>query len=215
VSEPQDVMVGAAGSLPGDVHKLWRTRNPKGYHLEYGFSCIGYEIAGGLWIKMAAPEREVYVLIGDGSYIMMAQEITTSIQEGYKLNIILIDNRGFASIGGLSRACGNEGMGTEYVYKGKGSRRGAPIELDFVANAVSLGAIACRVHTREELRAAVIAMKDHTRTSVVVIETDYSQRVSGYGSWWDVPIAEVSESDTVREAYVHYSEAKRKKKTFL
>ena len=215
VSGPQDVMVGAAGSLPGDVHKLWRSRNPKGYHLEYGFSCMGYEIAGGLGVKMAAPEREIYVLIGDGSYLMMAQEITTSIQEGYKLNIVLIDNHGFASIGGLSRACGNEGMGTEYIYKGKGSQSRAPIELDFVANAASLGAIACRVHTREELRTAVIAMKSHARTSVVVVETDYSQRVSGYGSWWDVPIAEISEFDQVKAAYVHYSEAKKKKKTFL
>src|SRR5271163_2328102 len=117
ISEARDVMVCAAGSLPGDLHKLWRTREPGGYHMEYGYSCMGYEIAGGLGIKMAASEREVYVLIGDGSYLMMAQEIVTSLQEGYKLNVVLLDNHGFSSIGGLSRACGNEGMGTNYRYR--------------------------------------------------------------------------------------------------
>ena len=117
VSGPKDVVICAAGSLPGDLHKLWRTRDPKGYHLEYGYSCMGYEIAGGLGAKMAAPEREIYVMVGDGSYLMMAQEISTAIQEGFKLNIVLLDNHGFASIGGLSRACGNQGMGTEYRYR--------------------------------------------------------------------------------------------------
>ena len=109
-----DVMVCAAGSMPGDLHKLWRTHQPGGYHMEYGYSCMGYEIAGGLGIKMADPQRDVYVLVGDGSYLMMAQEIVTSLQEGYKLNIVLLDNHGFSSIGGLSRSCGNDGMGTEY-----------------------------------------------------------------------------------------------------
>src|SRR6202171_5921669 len=113
VSEVRDVLVCAAGSLPGDLHKLWRTRDSKGYHMEYGYSCMGYEIAGGMGVKMAAPEREVYVMVGDGSYLMMAQEIVTAVQEGYKLNIIVLDNHGFSSIGGLSRACGNRGMGTE------------------------------------------------------------------------------------------------------
>src|SRR5262249_32403294 len=110
VSQPRDVIVCAAGSLPGDLHKLWRARDPKGYHLEYGYSTMGYEIAGGLGIKMADPEREVYVMVGDGSYLMMAQEIVTSIQEGYKLNIVVLDNHGFSSIGGLSRACGSGGF---------------------------------------------------------------------------------------------------------
>jgi 3D-(3,5/4)-trihydroxycyclohexane-1,2-dione acylhydrolase (decyclizing) len=151
ISGEKDVVVGAAGSLPGDLHKLWRTRDPKGYHLEYGYSCMGYEIAGGLGIKMAAPEREVYVMVGDGSYLMMAQEITTSIQEGYKLNIILLDNHGYSSIGGLSRGCGNQGMGTEYLYREDGGKRGKTIDLDFAANAESLGALAYRARTRDEL----------------------------------------------------------------
>src|SRR5207245_9462603 len=109
-SQPQDVVVCAAGSLPGDLHKLWRTRDPKGYHLEYGYSCMGYEIAGGLGVKMADPSREVYVMVGDGSYLMMSSEIVTSLQEGFKLNIVLLDNHGFGSIGGLSQAVGAEGL---------------------------------------------------------------------------------------------------------
>ncbi len=139
VSAARDVVVCAAGSLPGDLHKLWRTRDPKGYHVEYGYSCMGYEIAGGLGVKMAAPDRDVYVLVGDGSYLMMAQEIVTSLQENYKLNIILLDNHGFSSIGGLSRASGNRGMGTEYRYRRNGKLEGDPIRVDFVANAKSSG----------------------------------------------------------------------------
>ena len=215
ISGPRDVVVCAAGSLPGDLHKLWRTRDPKGYHLEYGYSCMGYEIAGGLGIKMAAPDREVYVMVGDGSYLMMAQEIVTAVQEGYKLNIILLDNHGFSSIGGLTRACGNSGMGTEYRYRHEGKLGGKVIEIDFVANAASLGAYAVRAKTREELEAALIEAGKQPRTSVVVVETDYSQRVPGYESWWDVPIAEVSEVDSVEAAREKYSEAKKKEKYFL
>lgn len=214
ISGPKDVVVCAAGSLPGDLHKLWRARDPKGYHLEYGYSCMGYEIAGGLGVKMAAPDREVYVMVGDGSYLMMAQEIVTSLQERYKLNIVLLDNHGFASIGGLSRACGNSGMGTEYRYRdGKGS--GDVINIDFVANAASLGACAVRARTREELEKALIEARKQTRTSVVVVETDYNQRVAGYESWWDVPIAEVSEVESVTAAYRNYAEEKKKERTFL
>ena len=215
VSGPKDVLVCAAGSLPGDLHKLWRTRDPKGYHMEYGFSCMGYEIAGGLGAKMADPEREIYVMVGDGSYLMMAQEIATSLQEGCKLNIVLLDNHGFSSIGGLSRACGNQGMGTEYRYRKNGKLSGNNIEIDFVANAASLGAYAVRVKTTEELERALIEARKQTRTSVVVIETDYGERVSGYESWWDVPIAEVSEIESVRATYKNYSEQKKKEKYFL
>ncbi len=214
VSEARDVVVCAAGSLPGDLHKLWRTRDPKGYHMEYGYSCMGYEIAGGLGVKMAAPDREVFVMIGDGSYLMMAQEIVTSLQEGYKINIVLIDNHGFSSIGGLTRACGNRGMGTEYRYRKDGQLEGESIPVDFVANAKSLGAGAVKVQTRDELRQALVAARKSSKTSVVVIETDYSQRVSGYESWWDVPIAEVSEIESVRAARVKYVEAKKKERLF-
>lgn len=214
VSGPRDVVVCAAGSLPGDLHKLWRTRDPKGYHLEYGYSCMGYEISGGLGVKMAAPDREVYVMVGDGSYLMMAQEIVTSLQEGYKLNIVVLDNHGFSSIGGLSRACGNRGMGTEYRYRRNGQLAGDPIPVDFVANASSLGADAVRAHTRDDLRKALLDARKSSRTSVVVIETAYSQRVPGYESWWDVPIAEVSEVKTVQDARAKYVEARKKERVF-
>jgi 3D-(3,5/4)-trihydroxycyclohexane-1,2-dione acylhydrolase (decyclizing) len=215
ISGPKDVVVCAAGSLPGDLHKLWRTRDPKGYHLEYGYSCMGYEIAGGLGVKMAAPDREVYVMVGDGSYLMMAQEIVTALQEGCKLNIILLDNHGFSSIGGLTRACGNSGMGTEYRYRDEGRLGGEVIEIDFVANATSLGAYATRAKTREELEVALVEARKQPRTSVVVVETDYSQRVPGYESWWDVPIAEVSEVASVNAAHEKYAEARKKEKHFL
>ena len=214
VSAARDVLVCAAGSLPGDLHKLWRTRDPKGYHLEYGYSCMGYEISGGLGVKMAAPDREVYVMVGDGSYLMMAQEIVTSLQEGYKLNIIVLDNHGFSSIGGLSRACGNQGMGTEYRYRRSGKLNGEMITVDFAANAKSLGADVVRANTRDDFRQALIDARKNSKTSVVVIETAYSQRVPGYESWWDVPIAEVSEIKSVQEARAKYVEARKKQRAF-
>jgi len=214
VSGPRDVVVCAAGSLPGDLHKLWRTRDPKGYHLEYGYSCMGYEIAGGLGVKMAAPDREVYVMVGDASYLMMAQEIVTSLQEGYKLNLVLLDNHGFASIGGLSRSCGNQGMGTEYRYRRNGKLDGDLINVDFVANAASLGAHAVRAKSRDDLRKTLIEARQQRQTSVVVIETAYDERVPGYESWWDVPIAEVSQSESVRAARTKYMQARTKQRAF-
>jgi 3D-(3,5/4)-trihydroxycyclohexane-1,2-dione acylhydrolase (decyclizing) len=214
-SEASDIVVCAAGSLPGDLHKLWRTRQPGGYHMEYGNSCMGYEIAGGLGAKMADPSRGVYVLVGDGSYLMMAQEIVTSLQEGYKLNIVLLDNHGFSSIGGLSRACGNDGMGTNYRYRRGHKYDGDVVQVDFAANAASLGAWTARAKTGAELRAALLAGKQQERTSVVVIETSYDQRVPGYESWWDVPIAEVSERDAVKEARREYEKARAKERFFF
>ena len=218
-TKPSDIVVCAAGSLPGDLHKLWRTRQPGGYHMEYGFSCMGYEIAGGLGAKMADPAREVYVLIGDGSYLMMAQEIVTSIQEGFKINIVLLDNHGFSSIGGLSRACGNEGMGTNYRYrrtdKNDGKYDGDTLPVDFAANAASLGAWIARAQTADELKAALTAAREQRRTSVVVVETSYDQRVPGYESWWDVPVAEVSERDSVKAARRSYEEARKKERFFF
>jgi 3D-(3,5/4)-trihydroxycyclohexane-1,2-dione acylhydrolase (decyclizing) len=210
---PRDVIVCAAGSLPGDLHKLWRTRDPKGYHLEYGYSCMGYEIAGGLGVKMADPSRDVYVLVGDGSYLMMAQEIVTSLQENVKLNVVLFDNHGFSSIGGLSRACGSGGFGTRYEYRDHGSA-GQVIPVDFVANAASLGAHSVRAQNREQLSEALAAGKKQPRTSVVVVETDYYDGVPGYESWWDVPIAEVSESESVQQARRSYVEGKKKERYF-
>jgi 3D-(3,5/4)-trihydroxycyclohexane-1,2-dione acylhydrolase (decyclizing) len=215
VTEPRDVLVCAAGSLPGDLHKLWRARDPKGYHMEYGYSCMGYEIAGGLGVKMAAPDREVYVMVGDGSYLMMAQEIHTAIQEGFKLNIILLDNHGFASIGGLSEACGSGGFGTEYRYRDNGSLSGAIVPVDFVANAASLGALAVRARSLDELKQALLDSKSSERTTVTVVEVDREPRVPGYESWWDVPIAEVSESEGVRAARRAYEAAVRRERHFL
>jgi len=215
VSEAGDVMACAAGSLPGDLHKLWRTRQPGGYHMEYGYSCMGYEIAGGLGIKMAEPEREVFVLIGDGSYLMMAQEIVTSLQEGYKLNVVLLDNHGFSSIGGLSRGCGNEGMGTNYRYRRGEKYDGEVLPVDFVANAASLGAHAVRARTHDELVAALTAARKLRQTNVVVVETAYDERVPGYESWWDVPIAEVSEKESVQQARKQYEDARKKERYFF
>jgi 3D-(3,5/4)-trihydroxycyclohexane-1,2-dione acylhydrolase (decyclizing) len=214
-TKPSDIVICAAGSLPGDLHKLWRTREPGGYHMEYGFSCMGYEIAGGLGAKMAAPAREVYVLVGDGSYLMMAQEIVTSLQEGCKINVVLLDNHGFSSIGGLSRACGNEGMGTNYRFRRGDKYDGEVLSVDFAANAASLGAWIARAKTGDELKAALTAAREQKRTTVVVIETCYEQRVPGYESWWDVPIAEVSERDAVKAARRDYEEARKKERFFF
>ncbi len=219
ISGPRDVVVSAAGSLPGDLHKLWRTRDPKGYHLEYGYSTMGYEIAGGLGVKMADPSREVWVLVGDGSYLMMAQEIVTSIQEGYKLNIVVLDNHGFSSIGGLSQACGSGGFGTEYRYRvngsGGGSLSGQTIPVDFAANAASLGAHAVRAQATDQLAEELENARRRDRTTVVVIETDINARVPGYESWWDVPIAEVSEMESVKAARAAYEPARRKERYYL
>ncbi len=213
--EASDILVCAAGSLPGDLHKLWRTQQPGGYHLEYGYSCMGYEIAGGLGVKMADPAREVYVLVGDGSYLMMAQEIVTSLQEGYKLNIVLLDNHGFSSIGGLSRSCGNEGMGTNYRYRSGEKYDGDVVPVDFAANAASLGAWTMRVSTGDEFKAALALGRRQTRTAVVVIETSYDERVPGYDSWWDVAVAEVSQRDSVKDARRKYDEARKKERYFF
>ena len=210
---PSDVIVCAAGSLPGDLHKLWRARDPKGYHLEYGYSCMGYEIAGGLGVKMADPSREVYVVVGDGSYLMMAQEIVTSLQEKIKLNIVLLDNHGFSSIGGLSRACGSDGFGTEYRFRNNGLN-GAVIPVDFAANAASLGAFVERARTHDDLAEALGKVRKQDRTSVIVLETDFHDRVPGYECWWDVPIAEVSEMTSVQEARRKYVRAREQERYF-
>jgi 3D-(3,5/4)-trihydroxycyclohexane-1,2-dione acylhydrolase (decyclizing) len=213
-ARPSDVVVCAAGSMPGDLHKLWRTRDPKGYHVEYGYSCMGYEIAGGLGVKMAAPEREVYVMVGDGSYLMLSSEIVTSIQEGLKLTIILVDNHGFNSIGSLSRSLGTDGFGTLYRYRQNGSlgvdsdASSAPVlPIDLAANAESLGANVIRCGTIDELRSGLEAAKGEDSTVVLAIEVDRYEGVPGYESWWDVPVAEVSEVDAVKKARLAYEQA--------
>jgi 3D-(3,5/4)-trihydroxycyclohexane-1,2-dione acylhydrolase (decyclizing) len=207
LSSPDAIMVCAAGSLPGDLHKLWRARHPKNYHLEYGYSCMGYEIAGGLGIKMAAPDRDVYVMVGDGSYLMMNSEIVTSVQEGYKLIIVLLDNDGFKSIGALSRSLGQQGFGTRYVYPRNGVLPGdeagaevQPLPVDLAANARSLGAHVITCTTYDDFTAALGAAQQTDRTTVIYIRNDRYVGVPGYESWWDVAVAEVSDLPTVQAA---------------
>ncbi|MFV2065589.1 MAG: 3D-(3,5/4)-trihydroxycyclohexane-1,2-dione acylhydrolase (decyclizing) [Pirellulales bacterium] len=215
-SDPRDVVVCAAGSLPGDLHKLWRTRDPKGYHVEYGYSCMGYEIAGGVGVKMADASREVYVMLGDGSYLMMAQEIVTAVQEGLKIVVVLLDNHGFSSIGGLSAAVGCGGFGTRYRVRGpNGELDGDHLPIDFAANLASLGAHTERVRTIDELNAALHEAKRQAGPAAIVVETDLEQRVPGYEAWWDVAVAEVSEVEAVRQARAAYVDAVKKERYFL
>ena len=214
---PRDVLVSAAGSHPGDLHKLWQTRTPNGYHLDYGYSCMGYEIPGGMGVKLADPSREVFVLIGDGTYLMMPTEIVTAIQEGIKLIIILMDNHGFASIGGLSESLGSAGFGTRYRERSQetGQLNGDNLKVDYVANARSLGAQAVKANDLPELRTALAGAKKSKRTTVIVIETAREIRVPGYDSWWDVPVAEVSTSESVQRARTKYDEARKKERYHL
>jgi 3D-(3,5/4)-trihydroxycyclohexane-1,2-dione acylhydrolase (decyclizing) len=206
LSEPDAVMINAAGSMPGDLHKLWRTRHSKNFHLEYGYSCMGYEIAGGLGIKMAAPEREVVVMVGDGSYLMLCNEIVTSIQEGYKLTIVIMDNQGFNSIGGLSRYLGQEGFGTRYAYPSDNklpddaSGQVEALPVDLAMNARGLGAHVIECKTYDDFVKAFKESKKTDRTTVIYIRNDRYVGVPGYESWWDVPVAEVSEMKSVQKA---------------
>ena len=198
-ARPQDVVVCAAGSLPGDLHKLWRAGQPNTYHVEYGYSCMGYEIAGGLGVKMADPSRDVFVMVGDGSYLMMAQEIVTSVQEGYKLIIVLLDSSGYASIGGLSQSVGSAGFGTQFDYK---------VPVDLAANAESLGAIVFRAIDRASLERALTSARDADRTALIYARVDRNKGVAGYESWWDVPVAEVSEQPAVQAARNQWESAR-------
>ncbi|MCH8063965.1 MAG: 3D-(3,5/4)-trihydroxycyclohexane-1,2-dione acylhydrolase (decyclizing) [Chloroflexi bacterium] len=215
-SAPEDVVVSAAGSLPGDLHKLWRARDPKGYHLEYGYSCMGYEVAGGLGVKMAAPDREVYVMVGDSSWLMMSSEVVTSIQENLKLTIILIDNHGFGSIGALSESVGSGGFGTEARYRGEDGRlSGGYLPVDFAANAASLGAATIEVKGIAEFKDALESAKRNTVTTVIKIEADRNVRVGSYESWWDVPVAEVSTMESVASARVEYESHRSSERRYL
>jgi 3D-(3,5/4)-trihydroxycyclohexane-1,2-dione acylhydrolase (decyclizing) len=219
--DPDAIMVCAAGSLPGDLHKLWRARHPKQFHLEDGYSTMGYEIAGGLGNHMAEPEREVYVLVGDGSFLMMASEIATSIQEGYRLTIVLMDNSGYKSIGGLSRSLGQAGFGTRYVYPVNGSVAtddtpdAREVNLDLAACARGLGANVVECAGYDEVVAALSEAKAADRTSVIYVRNDRMEGVPGYDSWWDVPVAEVSESESVQAARRAWEAKRAEERTFL
>ena len=216
------VVVCAAGSAPGDLHKLWRARDPagKGYHVEYGYSCMGYEIPGGMGVKLAAPEREVYVLVGDGSYLMLPGELVTAVAERVPIVIVLVDNHGYASIGALSRSVGSDGFGTLYRFSDNGSVPVDPastdvLPLDLAANAESLGARVVRARDIEELRQALASARGADGPVVVYIEADRYAGVPGYESWWDVPVAEVSEEETVQAARAEYERAHTSQRQYL
>ena len=221
-SRPRDVVVCAAGSMPGDLHKLWRTRDPKGYHVEYGFSTMGYEIAGGLGVKLADPGRDVFVMVGDGSYLMMAQEVVTSIQEGMKLTVVLVDNDGFASIGALSRSKGSAGFGTRYQHRtgdslgdDSGHHDGRSLPVDLALNAQGLGAHVIRAANVDELRDALVAARAIDRTVVIHVRTDRYEGVPGYESWWQVPVAEVSGSDDLKAARFEHEQGLKRQRWHL
>ncbi|MFD0689691.1 3D-(3,5/4)-trihydroxycyclohexane-1,2-dione acylhydrolase (decyclizing) [Actinomadura fibrosa] len=212
---PRDVVVCAAGSMPGDLHKLWRTRDPKGYHVEYGYSCMGYEIAGGLGVKMAAPDREVFVLVGDGSYLMMAQELTTAVAEGIKLVVVLVQNHGYASIGNLSESVGAERFGTRHRVRTPTGLDGDPIPVDLAANAASLGADVIRAADADGFRKALRQAIESPRTTVVHVETDPLVPGPDSEAWWDVPVAEVSALEPTRDARARYDAAKKAQRRYL
>jgi len=220
-SDENDVMISAAGSLPGDLHKLWKTKNNKGFHLEYGNSCMGYEIAGGLGAKMADPNREIYVMIGDGSYLMLAQEIVTSIQENFKLTIILINNNGYKSIGSLSRSLGSEGYGTRFLYRneqtgiidGDESNNNATLPVDLASNARSLGAYVIECQTFKDIKKALVKAKTINKTTVIYTECDRHQEIEGH-AWWEVSISEVSKMKSVQKAYTAYLKNKKNQKFY-
>jgi 3D-(3,5/4)-trihydroxycyclohexane-1,2-dione acylhydrolase (decyclizing) len=209
-------VINAAGSMPGDLQMLWRARDPKAYHVEYSYSCMGYEVAAGLGVKLAEPDREVFVLVGDGSYLMMAQEIVTMVSEGLKVIVVLVQNHGFASIGSLSESLGSQRFGTRYRYRNEEGRLdGEVLPVDLAANAASLGANVLKASTVDEFRDAVQRAKAAATTTVIHVETDlYGPNPPGSG-WWDVPVSEVSELDSTRKAYEDYAAAKRGQRHYL
>ncbi len=211
------VIICAAGSLPGDLHKLWMTVNPGGYHMEYGYSCMGYEIAAGLGVKMAKPDSNVIVMVGDGSYQMLSSELITAVQEGLKITVVLINNRGYGSIGSLSESVGSEGFGTNYKYRSQESGKldGEYLPLDFVKNAESYGVAVISPKTYEEIEQAMITSRNSTKTHVIVIDVDKTQRVPSYHSWWDVPVAETSTMKEVKQSRSDYEESSKKQKNYL
>ncbi|MDX6277747.1 MAG: hypothetical protein QOJ72_1875 [Nocardioidaceae bacterium] len=219
LSDPRDVVVCAAGSMPGDLHKLWRTRDRKGYHVEYGFSCMGYEIAGGLGVKLATldthDERDVFVMVGDGSYLMMNTELVTAVAEGIKLIVVIVQNHGFASIGALSESLGSQRFGTQYRYRTATGLDGDRLPVDLAANAAGLGADVLSASSMGDFRAAVLKAKSSTRTTVIHIETDPLIPAPDSPAWWDVPVAEVSALRSTQDARVAYDEHKTHQRTHL
>lgn len=214
---PRDVLMSAAGSQPGDLHKLWRTRTPNSYHMEYGYSCMGYEIPASIGVKLADHTREVYVWVGDGTYLMNPTEILTAVQEGVKVNIILVDNSGFGSIGALSASLGSGGFGTRFSRRDPktGLLDGERLAVDYAANAASFGAEVFTPHNIPEFKDALKQVKQLKHASVIVIHTDREVHVPGYESWWDVAVAEVSGMPSVQKARKEYEKHRKDEKYFL
>ncbi|MFC9690866.1 3D-(3,5/4)-trihydroxycyclohexane-1,2-dione acylhydrolase (decyclizing) [Kribbella sp. NPDC056951] len=216
LSAPSDVVVCAAGSMPGDLHKLWRTRDPKGYHVEYGFSCMGYEIAGGLGVRLAAPERDVFVMVGDGSYLMMSSELATAVQENLKIIVVLVQNHGFASIGALSESLGSQRFGTAYRKRtGDGRLDGDYLPVDLAANVRSFGIEVLDVHSRDELDKAIHTAKAATGPIAIHVTTDPLIGSPDSEAWWDVPVSEVSELQSTQAAAASYQESKKAQHGYL
>jgi 3D-(3,5/4)-trihydroxycyclohexane-1,2-dione acylhydrolase (decyclizing) len=215
--DDSDIIINAAGSLPGDLHKLWRARAVDQYHLEYGYSCMGYEIPAAIGVKLAAPERNVWALVGDGTYLMMPTEIVTAVQEGVAIKILLVQNHGYASIGGLSESVGAERFGTAYRFPtAEGTYTGAPLPVDLAANAASLGMRVLRAKTVRELRAARAGARAADTPTCVYVETETSDTVSGAPpaqAWWDVPVAETATRPSAvkaRELYERHVSTRRR-----
>ncbi len=217
LSDPSDVVVCAAGSMPGDLHKLWRTRDAKGYHVEYGYSCMGYEVAGGLGVRLACPDRDVFVMVGDGSYLMMATELVTAVQEGIKIITVLVQNHGYASIGSLSESLGSQRFGTRYRYRNSETGRldGDKLPVDLAANAASLGVEVIKTATAGEFAEAIKAAKAADHSIVIYVETDPLIGAPDSESWWDVPVSATSTLDSTQQARKTYDEHKATQKLFL
>ncbi len=215
VIQPKGVIINAAGSAPGDLHKIWRPSDPWQYHVEYGYSTMGYEIPAGLGVRMAAPEREVVVLVGDGTFLMMPTELVTAAQEGLKITVILVDNHGFASIGALSQSLGSGGFGTEFRSRAAdGTLSGERLPIDYVAIARGLGVHGVRAEDGPALEREVVAARQRPGTTVIVVECDRNSRVEGCEAWWDVQVAAVSSMEPVVTARRHWEEAARKERLF-
>lgn len=202
-SSPTDVVVCAAGGLPGELHKHWKASAALGYHMEYGYSCMGYEIAGGLGVKMADPSREVIVMVGDGSYLMMNSELATSVMLGHKLTVVLLDNHGYGCINRLQRATGGESFNNLLQH----TNHVTLPDIDFAAHAASLGAQSLKVKSIAELESALKKARSAERSTVIVIDTDPLIATDAGGHWWDVAVPEVSARDQVKTARKNYETA--------
>ncbi len=221
-ADPRDVLVCAAGSLPGDLHKLWRVRDDLGYHVEYAYSCMGYEIAGGIGVRRGAPDRDVIVMVGDGSYLMMHTELVTAVAERIKVIVVLVQNHGFASIGALSDSVGSSRYGTKYRFRDESHNSfedGDPLPVDLAANAESLGVEVIRIEPSADaiaqLGEAIARAKASATTTLIHIHSDPLLFSPDGGGWWDVPVAEVSTLEETQRARIGYQQGRMAQRPLL